>query len=147
MREGKTHLGLQSEKQCGRGERDWKYNKEMGYNHYKDFNFRMETKASKEPIKTAQSKCVKPKKKEALELELLPSAIGDLQHSKMGGFTLVVFAVFFNLPKETQKQQRPTQRCLKRCRFGETKKNVKKRRFELFCSFFFFPFIYVLCEL
>ena len=34
----------------------------MGYNHYKDFNFRMATKASKEPIKTAQSKCVKPEK-------------------------------------------------------------------------------------
>ena len=81
----------------------------MGCNHYKDFNFRVATEASEEPIKIAQSKCVKPEKKEALELELLPSAIGDLQHSKMGGFTLVVFAVFFNLPKETQKRHRPTQ--------------------------------------
>ena len=68
MREGKTHLGLQSKKQCGRGERDWKYNKEMGCNHYKDFNFRVATtKASEEPIETAQSKCVKHEKKEALE--------------------------------------------------------------------------------
>jgi transposase len=64
----------------------------------------------------------------------------------MRGFTLVVFAVFFNLPEETQKLQRPTQRCLKRRRFGETKKNIKKRHFEIF-FFFFPPFIYALREL
>ena len=66
MREGKTHLGLQSKKQCGRGERDWKYNKEMGCNHYKDFNSRVATEASAEPIETAQSKWVKSENKEAL---------------------------------------------------------------------------------
>ena len=88
MREGKTHLGLQSEKQCGRGERDWKYNKEMGYNHYKDFNFRVATEASKESIETAQSKCVKPEKEGSVRVGVIavshwrPSAFQD------GGFHL-----------------------------------------------------------
>ena len=60
-------MGCNRKKQCGRGERDWKYNKEMGCNHYKDFNFRVATEASEEPIEKAQSKCVKLENKEALE--------------------------------------------------------------------------------
>ena len=38
----------------------------MGCNHYKDFNSRVATEASAEPIETAQSKWVKSENKEAL---------------------------------------------------------------------------------